>query len=659
MRETMKPLLIAAVGRAVSFVPLGRRDDDIEVRRVSALPAVSSLDYRRPTVIVLDRALVAAPGGEAMRLRDLAHRAALVAIGDAGEAEPPQAFPLDLLTGYAAGDAPVGAVTTMLRGAFRHATALVAAQNAIADQEQRRRELNELTNVGLALSTQRDLHSLLELILNQARRITTSDAGSLYLIERSEPGVPATVLRSRLTQNFTLPGLPVTEFAVPIDNTSLAGHAAVSGEPLVIGDVYLLPDDATYKQNRSFDEKFGYRTKSMLVIPMKTHRDEIIGVLQLINRKHGADVRLISPEIIEREVITYDHRSIEMVTALAAQAGVAIENSRLYEDIERLFEGFVTAAVTAIEARDPTTSGHSSRVATLTVGLAEAVDRAGEGPYRDVRFTREQIRELRYAGLLHDFGKVAVREEVLVKEKKLYPHDLGVIRHRFAYLAQTADLAFERERADLLISGGRDAYEAAKTELLAQRDAQRMRLRGWLDSVVAANEPTVVAEGSFDQLAEISRQRYVDFDGVERPLLEDGELQYLMIRRGNLDEAERKEIESHVTHTFRFLQQIPWTRELRGIPDIAFGHHEKLNGTGYPRAVGAEAISLQTRMMTIADIFDALTATDRPYKRAVPLDRALEILRDEATEGMLDQDLLQSFIDARVFAAVVGSHQGD
>jgi len=655
----MKPLLIVATGRAIAFAPLGRRDDDIEVRRVPALPAASSLDCHRPTVIVLDRALVTAVGDDAMRLRDLAHRAALVGVGDPGEVEPPPAFPLDLLTGYVAGDAPAGAIAAALRGGFRHATALVSAQNAIADQEQRRRELNELTNVGLALSTQRDLNSLLALILSQARRITTSDAGSLYLIERPEPGTPATVLRSRLTQNFTLPELPVTEFAVPIDHTSLAGYAAATGEALVISDVYLLPDDARYKQNRSFDEKFGYRTKSMLVIPMKTHRDEIIGVLQLINRKRTADVPLISPDIVEREVLTYDHRSIELVTALAAQAAVAIENSRLYEDIERLFEGFVTAAVTAIEARDPTTSGHSSRVATLTVGLAEAVDRAGEGPYRDVQFTREQIRELRYAGLLHDFGKVGVREEVLVKQKKLYPHDLGVIRHRFAYLAQTADLAFERARAELLMNGGRDAYEAAKTDLVERRDAHRARLHGWLEAVISANEPTVVAEGSFEQLSEISRQRYVDFDGVERPLLEDGELQYLMIRRGNLDDTERKEIESHVTHTFRFLQQIPWTRELRGIPEIAFGHHEKLNGTGYPRAVGADAISVQTRMMTIADIFDALTATDRPYKRAVPLDRALDILRDEAHDGTLDEHLLQSFIDARVFAAVVGTHRDD
>jgi len=467
------------------------------------------------------------------------------------------------------------------------------------------------------------------------------------------------VLRSKLTQNFTLPHLPVTEFAVPIDHSSLAGYTAATGETLAIGDVYLLPDDVTYKQNRSFDEKFGYRTKSMLVIPMKTHRDEIIGVLQLINRKRDPELRLDSRERIERDVITYDQRSIELVTALASQAAVSIDNSRLYEDIERLFEGFVTAAVTAIEARDPTTSGHSSRVAALTVGLAEAVDRAGDGPYRDVRFTREQIRELRYAGLLHDFGKVGVREEVLVKEKKLYPHDLDVIRHRFAYLAQTADLHFERSRADLLAREGRDAYEAAKADLLERRDAERSRLRAWLDAVIEANEPAVVPHGSFEKLAEIRGQRYLDFDGVERPLLEDDELQYLMIRKGNLDDTERREIESHVTHTYRFLQQIPWTRELRGIPDIAFGHHEKLNGTGYPRAVGAPDISVQTRMMTIADIFDALTATDRPYKRAVPLDRALDILRDEAGEGMLDEHLLESFIEARVFAAVVGTLPDD
>src|SRR5439155_5381889 len=368
---------------------------------------------------------------------------------------------------------------------------------------------------------------------------------------------------------------------------------------------------------------------------MKTHKDEVIGVLQLINRKRNPDVRLSSPEITEAEVLPYDTRSVELVSALASQAAVGIENSRLYENIERLFEGFVTAAVTAIEQRDPTTSGHSGRVATLTIGLAEAVDRAGNGPYREVRFSREQVRELRYAGLLHDFGKVGVREQVLVKQKKLDPQDLGLLRHRFAYLMQTADLSVERERADLLLDRGRVAYDTALERLVAGRQATRDRLHRWLDAIVKANEPSVLPEGTFEELSEINRQMYTDFEGAERPLLEDEELQFLMIRKGNLDDRERREIESHVTHTYRFLEQIPWTRELRGIPEIAYGHHEKLNGRGYPRAINADAIVVQTHMMTISDIFDALTAKDRPYKRAVPYERAIDILHAEARAGML------------------------
>jgi HD-GYP domain-containing protein (c-di-GMP phosphodiesterase class II) len=649
----VRPLLITATGRAIAAVPLGRREDDVEVRRVPALPTPATLDLERPTVIILDRCLFDSAGGDQARLRHLAAHVAMVGLGDAGEAEPPSDFPAELLTGYLPCDAPVGTILAMFRGGFRHAASLVAERRATWEEQERHRQLRELTNVGVALSTERDLLTLLELILTQSRRITISDAGSLYLIERGENGESNGVLRFKLSQNHTLPNLPLTEFTVPIDHTSLAGYAAATGGPLVIADVYLLPDDVPYKQNRSFDEKFGYRTKSMLVIPLRTHRDETIGVLQLINRKRDSDVKLLSSEIVDREVLSFDEHALELVGALASQAAVAIENGRLYEDIERLFEGFVTAAVTAIESRDPTTSGHSFRVATLTVGLAEAVDRAGEGPYRDVRFNREQLRELRYAGLLHDFGKVGVREEVLTKAKKLYPEDLELIRHRFAYMMQAADVEFERARADFLLTHGRDNYDTAVAELAQMRQSTREELCRFLDAIGKANEPTVLAEGSFEALREIGRRTYVDFEGRERHLLRDEELQFLMIRRGSLDENERREIESHVTHTYRFLEQIPWTPELRGIPQIALGHHEKLNGRGYPRAVSGEAIPVQTRMMTISDIFDALTAGDRPYKRAVPWQRALDILRMEATEGMLDQHLLKSFIDARIFESVL------
>jgi HD-GYP domain-containing protein (c-di-GMP phosphodiesterase class II) len=653
-----KPLLLTALGRTISAAPLGRRGDDVEVRRVPALPTTQALDLDRPTVIMLDRALIGSAGDARDRLEELSALVALVGIGEPGETEPSEALPVELLSGFLPGDAAVGTVFATLHGAFRHAAALLAARRARGDADERARELSELTAIGVALGTERDLGTLLDLILTQARRVTSSDAGSLYLVERDESGSPRH-LRFAMAQNFSLPAIPFSSFTVPIDHTSLAGYAAATGEPLVIGDVYLLPDDVSYRQNRSFDDAFGYRTKSMLVLPMKSHRDEIVGVLQLINRKSAPDIRLISDAVVEEIVLDYDERCVKRTTALASQAAVAIENGRLYEDIERLFEGFVTAAVTAIESRDPTTSGHSGRVATMTVKLAEVVDRANDGPYRHVTFNREQLRELRYAGLLHDFGKVSVREQVLVKEKKLYPHDLELIRHRFAYLLQRADLEFERHRADLVLARGRDGYDERIARLEAERQQRQRELGCYLEQIVGANEPTVLPEGSFDTLRRIHERTYVDFEGHVRPLLEDHELQFLMIRQGNLDDTERREIESHVTHTYRFLEQIPWTRELRAIPQIAYGHHEKLNGRGYPNALDGSAIPVQTRMMTIADIYDALTATDRPYKRAVSADSALDILLAESQEGMLDDALLRAFIEARVFDTVQRGSAGD
>ena len=628
------------------------------MRRIPALPTPATLiEERRPVVVALDRALLQSVAGVPDTLVKLAGVAALVGIGDAGESEPGEDFPADLLTSFVAGDAAVGTVIAQLRGAFRHAASLMAERNAREQEQQRYQELTELTQVGVALSHERDLNKLLEMILSQARRITNSDAGSLYLAERTDDQGPPKRLRFKLSQNFSLPNLPFSEFTVAVDHSSLSGYVAATAQPLVIADVYLLPEDVSYKQNRSFDEKFGYRTRSMLVLPMRTHKDEVIGVLQLINRKKNAGTMLTSESLVEREVIPYDQRSVELVNALASQAAVAIENSQLYEDIEKLFEGFVKASVRAIEQRDPTTHGHSSRVATLTVGLAEAIDRGGTGRYRDVTFSKDQLRELRYAALLHDFGKVGVREQVLVKQKKLYPWDLDIIRHRFAYLLQGVDLQYERERANYLALHGEKNYKEAVKELNEIRRSRREELQAFLDHIVRSNEPTVLPEGSFEELHDINQRTYIDFDGVERPLLRDEELRFLMIRKGNLDDGERREIESHVTHTHRFLEKIPWTRELRGIPDIAWGHHEKLNGRGYPRRIAGDEIPVQTRMMTIADIFDALTATDRPYKRAVPYERALDILSAEAKEGMLDPELLAAFVDARVFEEVINERR--
>jgi hypothetical protein len=309
----------------------------------------------------------------------------------------------------------------------------------------------------------------------------------------------------------------------------------------------------------------------------------------------------------------------------------------------------VKAAVLAIEQRDPTTFGHSGRVAGYTVGLAEIVDRTSSGPYRAVTFTREQIREIRYAALLHDFGKVGVREQVLVKAKKLYPSDLAVIRHRHAFIRRTAEREFWRRRTEFLGQRGKRGYDAFLRELGERHDKELAELDRFVALVLQANEPSVQPDGSFEGLREFARRTYQDPEGADQPYLSEHEMGFLTIRKGSLDGVERQEIESHVTYTWNFLQKIPWTRELQQVPMIAFGHHEKLNGTGYPRRLTGEAIPIQTRMMTVSDIYDALTAQDRPYKPAVSSERALDIMKEEVDDGQLDSDLYRLFVDGKVF----------
>jgi HD-GYP domain-containing protein (c-di-GMP phosphodiesterase class II) len=643
-------LLLFPAGRAVAGLPLPPADGPVEVRRVSALPDPGALSAERPTVVFLDADLL---GGTAPdQVSALATVAALVGVGAPGETEPTPAFAAAPLTGWLAADAPAGVGATALRGALRHAATIVAAARAERLERTNARELLDLSSVGTALATQRDLDALLGMIVSQAIRLTSADAASLYLIQHDESGTP-TSLQFTLSQNLTFPDLPLIQFDIPLDHSSVAGYVASTGETLQIDDVYDLAPDLPYQLNRSFDERFGYRTKSMLVIPMRSHRQEVTGVLQLINRKREADVRLSNVETAEAQILPFEARAVTLATALAAQAAVAIENNTLYENIENLLDGFVTAAVSAIEARDPATSGHSLRVANFTLALAEAVDRTGDGPYAPQTFTRDQMREMRYAGLLHDFGKVGVREKVLVKQKKLYGHDLVNLRQRFQYLMQQADLEFERHRAEYLLANGASAYAEALRRLESARSARHQQLQHWLDVVVRANEPTILPEGVTEELETIGQETWTDRDGTEHPVLTEAEVRFLGITRGNLDVRERREIESHVSHTFRFLQMIPWTRELGNVAHIAHGHHEKLDGSGYPRGVTAEEIPVQTRMMTIADIYDALTAADRPYKRAVTAERAIDILRSEVSRGLLDGDLLGIFVDAGVFSMVL------
>jgi HD-GYP domain-containing protein (c-di-GMP phosphodiesterase class II) len=528
------------------------------------------------------------------------------------------------------------------------------------------KEIHELNQIGMALSAEHDPQKLLELILTKSREFTASDAGSVYLVERLDDGqhksllfapgpngappedAPEERLRFKLAQNDTV-AIPFREATVEINEHSIAGYVALTGEIVNIEDAYHLPAGVPYSINRKFDEDSGYRTKSILAVPIRNQKEKIIAVLQLINPKRERHVRLDSARAVEEQVVPYSARQQEIVLSLAGQAAVALENSQLYDSIQRLFEGFVRAAVTAIETRDPATSGHSFRVANLTVALAEAVDRAESGIYKNVRFSRDQMREIRYASLLHDFGKVGVREEVLVKAKKLYPAQLEMIKQRFLLVRRTVENEALRSRVKYLLEKGREEYVAAQQQFDGALAGRLREIDEYLETVIWANEPTVLPEGNFDQLLQVANLHYEDLEGRKRPVLTPDEIQMLSIRQGSLDEEERLQIESHVLHTVTFLQQIPWTNELRNVPEIARGHHEKLNGSGYPYKLSAPEIPVQTRMMTISDIFDALAAADRPYKKAVSIERALEILELSVKDGELDAGLFDIFLSARIF----------
>jgi HD-GYP domain-containing protein (c-di-GMP phosphodiesterase class II) len=524
-------------------------------------------------------------------------------------------------------------------------TRVVEAALEAADAFARARVTDQLLEIGLALNAERQPQRVLELILQHARTITGADAGSIYLVDEE-----AGQLRFAIAENDSVE-TNLGDHVLDIGAGSVVGSAVLQRRVIRSSHLYrktITPGNFV-RHDRSIDERFGYQTRSMITAPMISPEGIVLAVIQLINAKLGQAPLLTMADFDER-VRPFTHEDERLCSSLAAQAAVALEGARLHAEIQSLFEGFVRASVRAIEQRDPTTSGHSQRVADLTVALARAADRADSGHFAHVRFSPEQLREIEYAGLLHDFGKVGVREEVLVKAKKLYPPQLERVRARFdhmrtALLAETLQAQLERLR--------RGDPEDPAIELEYQR--REREIDTMLALVLGANEPSVLPTDVSTRLVALSGVSFTDAGGRPHALLEGDELEALLIRRGSLTEAERVQIQHHVTHTYDFLVRIPWGRSLALVPEIAAKHHEYLDGSGYPARLPAPEIPLQARMMTVADIFDALTASDRPYKKAVPVADALEILRAEQRQGKLDADVLALFIDARIFGTEDGT----
>jgi HD-GYP domain-containing protein (c-di-GMP phosphodiesterase class II) len=443
-------------------------------------------------------------------------------------------------------------------------------------------------------------------------------------VRKDSDGEQVLTFEAMITRSIHVHGVPehLTSLKFRIDDTSIVGKTAVSRKPIV--------SNMASEENRvapKVGETLKYATRNIFSGPLITPRGDLVGVVQLLNKlpQNGADFDPHGSSPLP----AFDDKDERLFSIMSGQAALAIENSLLLDEQERLMEGIVNACVTAIEARDPVTSGHSLRVSQSSLGLAGAVNRTDSGPLKHVGFTPSQLRELRFASLLHDVGKIGVREEVLQKEKKLHPHELENIALRLR-LMRTQFLFLQH------------------TEKKDYGDSIHLLDGAWT-RLIDANEPSVPTFATASLVEDLQSLK-VPFDtGEILTALTDDECRKLCISKGSLSETERLEIESHVNKTFDILKMIPWSRGLEHVPDIAFKHHESLDGTGYPNRLSASDIPPQTRILTICDIYDALIANDRPYKPAMPAEKALQIIEAQVKGGRLDRDYFDVFVNARLF----------
>ncbi|MEQ1878214.1 MAG: GAF domain-containing protein, partial [Bdellovibrionia bacterium] len=416
-----------------------------------------------------------------------------------------------------------------------------------------------------------EIAKILDMILEKAIQNSNADAGSIYIIEKVRQDSYAGALPKfrqvlkfyRATNRTTgdTRNLPHIE----IDNQSIAGYVAMTGNTVRIKDCYHLTGDEPFRFFREIDLKIGYRTTSVLSVPIKSVKGNVIGVVQLVN-KISPKRRRGDPKIMDESVVPFTRQDEQLIEALATHAGVAIENVRLSADIANLFESFVRASVTAIEARDPSTSGHSDRVALLTVRFAECLDRVSDGPFAGIKFTNQQLQEIRYASLLHDFGKIGVRENVLLKAKKLFPHELETIILRLETLKAKNEARAWKAAAETLSSNQSDVAEERErfySQTLWNIDRFNQQVETVRKGVHKANESQVM-DGDFDITGLLSWLTTAA-QNVGQLILTESEVRRLSIARGTLAPEERREIESHVSHTYKFLSQIAWTDELSNI----------------------------------------------------------------------------------------------
>jgi HD-GYP domain-containing protein (c-di-GMP phosphodiesterase class II) len=480
--------------------------------------------------------------------------------------------------------------------------------------------LAELNKIGIALSSERNLDRLLDMILREVRKFTRSDAGSLYIKDGDE-------LVFKMAQNDTIDRQSgrETEFKqlrIPISTKSLAGYVAQTLKPLNIMDVSEILKDSPFQHDTSFDEKFDYKTKSILTFPMKDTKGELVGVLQLIN---ALDENC--------EPIPFNKTVESLVESMGSQAAVAIKNAALLDDINKLLMSLIEYSSALIDARSRHTSGHSKRVAHLVIEIAMLINKSNEPPFDKTKFNRDEMQELYFSALLHDIGKIGVPEAILDKKSRISEQGIEALFWKIKMLSKEIEEEVNKKGhfvfCDLAIDP-KNLYEIEK------------KLANLWEEIKKINETNVLTDEAEESVKQFSKAK-IKADKDEFELLTSEELQNILIKNGNLTDIEREIIKNHINLTIDTLERIPFPRHLAGVPFFAGQHHEKLDGSGYPRGLRGDQIPLQSRILTIADHIDALSAQDRPYRKGLPLSQSISILVRDSEKGLLDIDIVKLF----------------